>query len=102
MSVEKEAHSRPGFRAFAQPFVSPALMPDWLRLVNDWNPITFVVEAMRSLMASGFDWAAIGRALIAIVALGAVLHGATPWAFRRLTSVMPPRRGGITDSLTSA
>ncbi len=67
-------------------FVPPALMPEWLRVVNDWNPITFVIEAMRPLMVSGFDWPAIGRAVVAIAALGAVLHGATLWAFRRLTA----------------
>ncbi len=67
-------------------FVPPALMPEWLRIVNDWNPITFVIEAMRALMTTGFDWPAIGRALVAIAALGVVLHGATLWAFRRLTN----------------
>ena len=67
-------------------FVPPGLMPDWLRTVNDWNPISFVIEAMRPLMTTGFDWPAIGRAVAAIVALGIVLHGATLWAFRRLTA----------------
>ncbi len=66
-------------------FVPVALMPEWLRVVNDWNPITFVIEAMRALMTVGFDWGAIGRAIVAIVALGLVLHSITLWAFRRLT-----------------
>ena len=30
-------------------------MPDWQRVVNAWNPITFVIEAMRSLMTTGYD-----------------------------------------------
>ncbi len=67
-------------------FVPSSLMPDWLRIVNDWNPITFVIEAMRALMTTGFDWSAIGRAAAAILILGAVLHTATLWAFRRLTA----------------
>jgi ABC-2 type transport system permease protein len=67
-------------------FVPPALMPDWLRVVNDWNPITFVIEAMRTLMTTGYDWGEIGRALVAIALLGLVLHSATLWAFRRLTA----------------
>ena len=67
-------------------FVPPALMPDWLRVVNDWNPITFVIEAMRTLMTTGYDWGEIGRALVAIAVLGLVLHSATLWAFRRLTA----------------
>ena len=42
-----------------------ALMPSWLKLANDWNPITFVIEAMRALMTVGFEWDVIGRAIVA-------------------------------------
>jgi len=35
---------------------------------------------------SGYDWPLIGRAVIAILALGLVLQGGTMWAFRRLTN----------------
>jgi hypothetical protein len=54
--------------------------------VNAWNPITFLIEAIRPLMVSGYDWGAIGKALIAIGVMGAVLQTATLWAFRRLTA----------------
>lgn len=67
-------------------FVPVALMPEWLQVVNRWNPITYVIEAMRSLMAVGWDWPAIGQAFVAIAILGLALHGATLWAFRRLTA----------------
>jgi ABC-2 type transport system permease protein len=67
-------------------FVPVALMPDWLQTVNDWNPISYVIEAMRSLMTVGFEGDVIGRAVVAILILGAVLQGATLWAFRRLTA----------------
>jgi ABC-2 type transport system permease protein len=67
-------------------FVPASLMPDWIRVVNDWNPLTYVIEAIRALMVTGFDWGAIGRALAALAILGAVLHGASFWAFRRLTA----------------
>jgi len=67
-------------------FVPPALMPRWLQTVNSWNPITFLIEAIRPLMVSGYDWAAIGKALVAIAVLGLVLQSATLWAFRRLTA----------------
>jgi len=66
-------------------FVPPALMPDWLRTVNDWNPISYVIEAMRALMVSGYDWALMGKAALGIVILGGVLHTGSLWAFRRLT-----------------
>jgi ABC-2 type transport system permease protein len=67
-------------------FVPAALMPDWLRIVNAVNPITYVIEAIRSLMVDGFDTVAIARAVAAIAVLGLVLQTATLWAFRRLTA----------------
>src|SRR3989442_8160813 len=47
-------------------FVPPALMPGWLQTVNAWNPITYVIEAIRALMLTGYDWSAIGKALVAM------------------------------------
>ncbi len=67
-------------------FVPTALMPEWLQSVNGWNPISYVIEALRVLMTMGFDWPVIGRAVVAILVLGVVLQGATLWAFRRLTA----------------
>ena len=67
-------------------FVPVALMPGWLQTVNQWNPISYVIEAMRSLMTVGFEADVLGRAILAIAVLGIVLQGATLWAFRRLTA----------------
>jgi ABC-2 type transport system permease protein len=67
-------------------FVPAALMPDWLQTFNGFNPISYTIEAMRALMNVGYDWPAIGRAVLAIVALGLILQGGTLWAFRRLTA----------------
>lgn len=67
-------------------FVPVSLMPDWLQVLNTWNPISHLIEAMRALMTSGYDWALIGKALLSLAVLGALLHGATFWAFRRLTA----------------
>ena len=67
-------------------FVPSALMPEWLQAVNSWNPITYLIEAIRPLMVTGYDWGAIGKALIAIGIMGVVLQTATLWSFRRLTA----------------
>ena len=67
-------------------FVPPSLMPDWIRVINDWNPLTYVIEAIRPLMTTGFDWPAIGRAVAALAVMGSLLHGVSLWAFRRLTA----------------
>jgi len=67
-------------------FVPAERMPEWLQVVNDWNPISYVIEAMRGLMSTGFDPALMGKALVALAILGIVTQLATVWAFRRLTT----------------
>jgi ABC-2 type transport system permease protein len=67
-------------------FVPAERMPEWLQVVNDWNPISYVIEAERGLMSTGFDAGQVTRALIAIAILFVVTQGATIWAFRRLTT----------------
>ena len=37
-------------------FVPGALMPEWMQVVNSWNPITYLIEAIRALMVTGYDW----------------------------------------------
>lgn len=66
--------------------VPTGLMPEWLQVVNDWNPISHVIEAMRALMTVGVDPDILGRAVLSIALVGIVLHSITLWAFRRLTS----------------
>jgi ABC-2 type transport system permease protein len=65
-------------------FVPAALMPGWMQVINQWNPMTYLIEAIRSLMVVGYDWNAIGAALISMGILGVILQIATLWAFRRL------------------
>ena len=36
-------------------------MPEWLQAVNQINPITYLIEAIRALMVTGFDWDLIGQ-----------------------------------------
>jgi len=67
-------------------FVPEALMPGWIRVVNQWNPITYLIEAMRALMVTGYDWGAIGAALLSLAILGVILQSATLWAFHRLAN----------------
>lgn len=65
-------------------FVPKALMPGWMQVVNDWNPVTYLIEAIRFLMSTGFDWAVVSKAVVSLAILGAVLQAVTFWAFRRL------------------
>lgn len=66
-------------------FVPEELMPEWMQVVNQLNPITYVIEAIRALMVTGFDWNAIGAALLSILIVGTVLQAGTLWAFNRVS-----------------
>jgi ABC-2 type transport system permease protein len=65
-------------------FVPEALMPEWIRVVNRWNPVSYLIEAIRALMVTGYDWSAIGAALLSMAILGLILQSGTLWAFHRL------------------
>lgn len=65
-------------------FVPQSLMPGWMQAINPWNPVSYVIEALRALMVTGYDWGAVGRALLSMAIVGVVLQVATLWAFRRL------------------
>jgi len=65
-------------------FVPEPLLPEWIQVINKWNPITYLIEAIRPLMVWGFDWNAIGAALICAAITGVILQAGTLWAFHRL------------------
>ena len=44
----------------------------WMRWIARFNPITYVLEGMRSLLTETWDFAALGQALLAIGILGVV------------------------------
>jgi len=44
----------------------------WMRGIARFNPITYVLEGMRSLLSAGWQWGEIGKALLAIAILGTI------------------------------
>jgi len=44
----------------------------WLGVVAAWNPVTYLLEGLRSLVVEGWQWAALGKALLSIAVVGAV------------------------------
>ena len=66
--------------------VPQVMMPGWMQKVNEYNPITHVIEAIRALMTNGFDWGAMGRAFASMALMTVILQSLTLWAFRRLAS----------------
>ncbi|MEZ5124964.1 MAG: ABC transporter permease [Thermoleophilia bacterium] len=65
-------------------FVPRELMPGWMQIVNDWNPVSYEIEAIRALMTEGYDWGLIGAALLSNAIAGVILQIGTIIAFRRL------------------
>ncbi len=73
---------------FAALFLSSMALPrslietDWFRTVADWNPVSYMLEAIRSLVISGWDGEALalgfacagGLALIALVGASSALR----------------------------
>jgi ABC-2 type transport system permease protein len=59
------------------------LMPiDWFRTAATWNPVSYLVESMRSLVISGWDWTALGKGLGVAAALIALAFAGSVAALR--------------------
>jgi len=44
----------------------------WMKSIARFNPITYVLEGMRSLLSDSWDWATLGKGFLAIAILGSV------------------------------
>ena len=53
-------------------FVPREALSGWMDTAAGWNPVTYVLEGMRSLISDGWDWTVLGQALLAIAIMGAV------------------------------
>jgi ABC-2 type transport system permease protein len=59
-----------------------ALLPTWVKDFSSVNPVSYIADAARSLILTGYDWHAIGNAVLAIAIFGVVLNGMAVLAFR--------------------
>ena len=64
-------------------FVPYDLLPSWLQTLNKVNPVSYLVEGMRTLMLEGWQWQPIGEAFLAAAAVGAITLPLAVQAFRR-------------------
>ena len=67
-------------------FMPGFLLPEWLETVAKFNPITYVVEALRALVNDGWDWTAIWQAIAVTLLLGAITLSGAVRAFRKAIS----------------
>ena len=72
-------------------FLSPAFAPkevfsDWLEVLATLNPVTYVLEGLRSLVLDGWQLDKLAYALLSIAGLGAVTLSMTLLALRTRTA----------------
>jgi ABC-2 type transport system permease protein len=66
----------------APTFVPLALLSGWLAVAAKLNPITYVLEAMRSLLNTGWDAQAIGISILACLILATAMYALAAFALR--------------------
>jgi ABC-2 type transport system permease protein len=68
-------------------FMPRSLLPGWLQAVNDYNPVTYLIDAMRALMLDGWRWTTIGEGFAAAGVVAAIVLPLAVVAFRRSLKV---------------
>ena len=68
-------------------FLTTAFLPEealtgWLKTVATYNPVTYVLAGLRSLVSDGWDWGTLGKGLLAIAILGAISFSLAVLAMR--------------------
>lgn len=63
-------------------FVPQEQMTGWLAAAADYNPVTYILEALRSFIYGGWDWQVMVNAIIAIAGVGVVSIGLSLAALR--------------------
>jgi ABC-2 type transport system permease protein len=53
-------------------YVPRSQLTGWLSTIAAGNPVTYVLEGQRSLVTHGWQWDSLGKALVAIAAVGVV------------------------------
>ncbi len=66
-------------------FVPLALLSGWLRTAAELNPITYVLEAMRSLMLTGWEGDVLLKGLLATLILAVAMYALAGFALRTRT-----------------
>ena len=64
-------------------FVPHSLLPSWLQTVNQVNPVSYLIDAMRALMLAGWRWETIAEGFAAAAVVGAITLPLAVQAFRR-------------------
>lgn len=53
-------------------YVPRSQLTGWLSAIAAWNPVTYILEGLRSLVTRGWQWTSLGEAILAICVVGAI------------------------------
>jgi ABC-2 type transport system permease protein len=53
-------------------YVPRSQLTGWLDIVAGWNPVTYLLEGLRSLVTTGWDVGDLAKALVAVLVVGAL------------------------------
>ncbi len=66
-------------------FIPRSLLPAWIQTLSAFNPVTYGVTTIRTLMLDGWMWTTIGPAIVVLVVFDLVLGGLAVVLLRRAT-----------------
>ena len=66
-------------------FVPEQYLSGWLATVATYNPVTYLLAALRSITSEGWEWSTIGQGLLAIAVVGLISFTLALLAFRGRT-----------------
>ena len=68
-------------------FLPKEALTGWLSTIATYNPVTYVLEGLRSIISEGWEWSTLGAGLLAILAVMTISFGLASAAMRgRITS----------------
>ncbi len=70
------------FVFLAPVFIPREAMTSWLATVATYNPVTYLLDALRSLILVGWDWTAIVQGVGAVLAVGVFSFSLALWTLR--------------------
>ena len=53
-------------------YVPRSQLTGWLSGIAAWNPVTYILEGLRSLVTQGWRWESLGKAVLAIAVVAVV------------------------------
>jgi ABC-2 type transport system permease protein len=67
-------------------FTPKELISGWFEVAATINPVTYVMDGMRAMVITGWDWSEILTGLWVLLGLTVLLVGAATWLYRRQTA----------------